>query len=31
MEEKDKLQFFKEVIRFSWDELPQEMKKDISE
>jgi len=30
MEEKDKLQFFKEVIRFYWDVLPDEMKKDIS-
>ena len=31
MKEKDKLQFFKEVIHFYWDVLPDEMKKDISE
>ena len=33
MEEKikGKLQFFIQVIHFYWDELPQEMQKDINE
>ena len=31
MEEKDKLQFFKDVIHDYWDVLPQEMQKDINE
>jgi hypothetical protein len=31
MNESKKLQFFKQVIHFYWDVLPDEMKKDISE